>query len=119
MNRFANHSKHRFLYVRQVISFVFLAGFVIFFISGINTVDDSTADEQAKSLETAVRRCVTQCYAVEGAYPPSLAYLEEHYGLTYDSDRFYIDYTAVGSNMMPAITILRRSGSETGSIYMN
>lgn len=39
-------------------------------------------------------------------YPPSLKYLEEHYGLTYDRGRFLIDYQSVGANLMPEVTIL-------------
>ena len=109
MNRFSNYKKITLSQIWQILSFTFLIGFVIFFISGINTVDDSTASEQAKSLESAVRRSVAQCYAVEGTYPPSLDYLKDHYGLIYDADKFYIDYTAFGSNIMPDITILPRS----------
>ncbi len=119
MNRFTNHKRISLSQIWQIVSILFLTGFVLFFISGINTVDESTANEQAKSLESAVRRSVAQCYAVEGTYPPSLDYLKEHYGLIYDADRFYIDYTAIGSNIMPDITILPRSKSEIGFISIN
>jgi hypothetical protein len=53
---------------------------------------------------------------VEGTYPPSLEYLKEHYGLIYDEESYYIDYTAIGSNIMPDVTILPRSKSEIGFI---
>lgn len=119
MNRFTSHRKITPSQIWQLLSLAFMTGFVIFFISGINTIDDSTAGEQAKSLETAVRRSVAQCYAVEGTYPPSLDYLKEHYGLIYDASRFYVDYTAIGSNIMPDITILPRSKNEVGFISVN
>lgn len=119
MNRFSSHRKITLSQIWRLFSLAFMIGFVIFFISGINTVDDSTASEQAKSLEAAVRRSVAQCYAVEGTYPPSLDYLKEHYGLIYDADKFYIDYTAIGSNIMPDITILPRSKNEVGFISVN
>jgi hypothetical protein len=90
--------------------------FVVFFITGVSSVDTTTTQEQAKSLETAIRRSIAQCYAVEGTYPPSLDYLKEHYGLIYDTESYYIDYTAIGSNIMPDVTILPRSGSEIGFI---
>lgn len=111
MNRFNQTRKFSLSGIWQTFSTVFVVGFVIFFITGINTVDDTTSDEQAKSLETTVRRSVAQCYAVEGTYPPSLEYLEEHYGLIYDTNTFYIDYTAIGSNIMPDITILPKSNN--------
>lgn len=119
MNRFTSHRKLTLSQIWQLLSFAFMVAFIIFFISGINTVDESTASEQAKSLESAVRRSVAQCYAVEGTYPPSLDYLKEHYGLIYDTDKFYIDYTAIGSNIMPDITILPRSGNEIGFISID
>ena len=43
---------------------------------------------------------------MEGFYPPSLEYLEEHYGLTYDKERYRIDYQPVGSNLMPDMAVL-------------
>ena len=109
MNRFTRNRTISLSHIWQFISMFFVLGFLVFFIVGVNTVDDTTSSEQAKSLETAVRRSVAQCYAVEGTYPPSLEYLEEHYGLLYDTDSFYIDYTAIGSNIMPDITILPKT----------
>lgn len=109
MNRFTRNRTISLSHIWQFVSMFFVLGFLIFFIVGVNTVDDTTSNEQAKSLETAVRRSVAQCYAVEGTYPPNLEYLEEHYGLLYDTDSFYIDYTAIGSNIMPDITILPKT----------
>lgn len=114
MNRFTQGRTISLSRIWQFISMFFVIGFVIFFIAGIHTVDNTTSSEQAKSLETTVRRSVAQCYAVEGTYPPSLEYLQEHYGLVYDTDSFYIDYTAIGSNIMPDITILPKDDDSGG-----
>jgi ABC-type dipeptide/oligopeptide/nickel transport system permease component len=115
MNRFTqSRGRLTLSKVWQYLSLLFLIGFVIFFITGVTSVDNTTTEEQAKSLETAVRRSIAQCYAVEGTYPPSLDYLKEHYGLIYDTESYYIDYTAIGSNIMPDVTILPRSESEIG-----
>ena len=75
-------------------------------------MDSSTSQEQAKTLERAIRKSVIQCYAVEGSYPPSLEYLQEHYGIFYDSDSFYVDYISIGSNIMPDITIIEKDNTE-------
>lgn len=85
-----------------------LAGVVIMFLflRGIQSVSDTTAAKQQESLETALSRSIAQCYAVEGMYPPSLSYLREHYGLTYDEDKFFVDYQSIGSNLMPEVTVL-------------
>ena len=67
--------------------------------------------KQQESLETALARDITHCYAVEGFYPPSLSYMEEHYGLTYDKDLFFVDYQPIGSNIRPDVTVISRKGS--------
>ena len=107
MNRFESRGRLRKL---RFISLPLLAFILLFFLfmRGVSSVSDTTYEKQEESLHTAIERSVVQCYAVEGTYPPSLTYLEEHYGLTYDHDLFFIDYQAYGSNIFPDITILRK-----------
>ena len=57
-------------------------------------------------LAQAVERGIVNCYALEGSYPPDIAYLEEHYGLTYDKTQFYVDYRPIGSNLRPDFAVL-------------
>ncbi len=78
---------------------------------GLFSLQKSTVSKQQESLETALSRNITHCYAVEGFYPPSLSYLEEHYGLTYDKELFFVDYQPIGSNMRPNVTIILRKAS--------
>lgn len=106
MNRFRNHTTISLNLIWKLLSAILVLAFLYFFFQGIHTVDHTTSEEQAKSLEQAIRRSIVQCYAVEGTYPPSLDYLKEHYGIFYDSDLFYVDYTSIGSNIMPDITII-------------
>ena len=42
-----------------------------------------------------------------------LLYLEEHYGLTYDTEKYVVSYEATGSNLMPDVTVipLRKGGA--------
>ena len=49
-----------------------------------------------------------QCYSIEGAYPESLEYMEEHYGLTYDKDVFFVDYQPIAGNLYPDYTVIKR-----------
>lgn len=78
------------------------------FVFSIRHFGTYTADKQLESLENALHRDIIQCYAIEGIYPPSLSYLEEHYGLTYDETRFFIDYHRLAGNLYPDVTILER-----------
>lgn len=107
MNRFESNGRlSRFRWISlPALGFILL---FILFIQGVSSVSDTTYEKQEESLHTAIERSVVQCYAVEGTYPPSLSYLEEHYGLTYDHDLFFIDYQVYGSNIYPDITILRK-----------
>ncbi|MBU3876620.1 hypothetical protein HGO97_012480 [Faecalicatena sp. AGMB00832] len=81
---------------------------IVLFCQGIESLSSSSIRRQKESLENALNRNITYCYAVEGAYPESLDYLKEHYGLTYDEDRFFVDYKVIGSNILPDVTIIEK-----------
>ena len=98
----------RLLFLLPVLAFLIL---FVLFIQGVSSVSESTLSKQQESLETALERSISQCYAVEGSYPPSLEYLKQHYGLLYDEDSFLIDYEYYGSNLLPEVTVLRRTGA--------
>lgn len=83
----------------------FFAAVVAFFLYMLNNVTGSMESEQLKAMEQAVRRTAVHCYAVEGQYPPSLTYLEEHYGLQVDKTRFVVHYQPVAANLMPNISV--------------
>lgn len=109
-NRFERNTAFSFakcIALLPLLAFVLL---FIMFINGIHSVSDTALLKQQENLETALMRSISQCYAVEGAYPPNLDYIVEHYGLTYDDSLFYIDYQPIGSNIMPDVTILSKSG---------
>lgn len=86
---------------------LFAAVFCAFFL-GTASVSKKTDEEELLTLEQAVMRGITYCYAMEGSYPASLSYLKEHYGLFYDEEKYFIDYLPLGANIMPDVTIIRR-----------
>ncbi len=92
--------------LRLLLSVLLFALILILFSMGIRSLSADNDRRQRESLERALNRSITSCYAVEGSYPESLAYLEEHYGLTYDHDRFFVDYRIAGANLYPDVTIL-------------
>ncbi len=91
--------------VLSVCAFTLITGI---FYQGIESLSSSTQKRQKESLESALIRNITYCYAVEGSYPESLDYLKEHYGLTYDEDRFFVDYQVIGANILPDVTIIEK-----------
>lgn len=73
-----------------------------------------TLDQQsATSVKAAVLRSAMQCYAVEGVYPTDLTYLEEHYGLIVNHNRYIIVYEAFSSNLLPEVSVLAKGAQET------
>lgn len=67
-----------------------------------------SVEVQRSRLEDALHRAAAACYANEGAYPPDVDYLRQHYGIRYEQDRFAVIYQPVASNLMPDITVLER-----------
>lgn len=76
------------------------------FIAGVREVRTRTMESQQLILADAAKRACVQCYAIEGRYPPSAEYLEEHYGLSIDHERYHVFYSGWASNIMPDITIV-------------
>ena len=79
---------------------------IIVFLMGISFISSTSSKDQKQVLTDALNRDIIHCYAIEGYYPPSLSYIEDHYGLTYDDERYLIDYVPIGDNIMPSVTIV-------------
>ena len=103
--RFQMERKYR-PQLRLLLSVSVFTVILLCFYLGVQSLSADTDRRQRDSLEEALNRGITYCYAVEGAYPESLEYLTEHYGLTYDHDRFFVDYRVSGANLYPDVTIL-------------
>ena len=74
--------------------------------AGLSGIESRTDEEGFRILEEAIMRVTVQCYAIEGRYPPSIAYLEENYGLQIDRTRYTVFYNIFADNLLPDITIL-------------
>ena len=97
-----------------LLSGLLICGFLFFFLIGTREIASKTESEQLQALDQAIRRATIQCYAIEGRYPPSVEYLEEHYGLSIDREAYYVFYDGWASNIMPDITIFPASKEEEG-----
>ncbi|WP_458862168.1 hypothetical protein [Acidaminobacterium chupaoyuni] len=99
------YHKHRNIPKGLLFSFVL---FLVVLAAGVYTVDYAQKRSEAEWLantESAVKRAVVSCYAIEGIYPPDIEYLREHYGLVVDESRYVIHYEAFASNIMPEIDV--------------
>ena len=85
-----------------VLAVVVLLGFT----TALSNLTAGNSDQGREQLETALRRSAVACYAAEGIYPDDVAYLQEHYGIQIDEERYTVIYTVFASNLMPDITVL-------------
>ena len=84
-----------------------LAGVLLFSVA-VSRLDADREQQAVSRLEDSVRRTAVSCYASRGFYPPSVAYMEEQWGLQYDKEHYVIRYEAFASNLMPEITVLEK-----------
>lgn len=77
-------------------------------ITAVTNTASSTEQKELSALKTSVENGITMCYAVEGAYPESVEYLCENYGLIYDKSKFIVHYESFASNIRPTVRILER-----------
>lgn len=89
-----------------LISVVLFLGIVVYFFTALNNMSEGINSQQKEALHNAIDNAVVSCYAVEGCYPESVEYLEAHYGLIYDHDKFYVEYSSFGANVRPAVNVV-------------
>ena len=105
-NRFQTDSTRPHL-LRRVFSSIAVTGCgIALLLAGTNSVLATSSQSQAESLKNAILRSAVSCYAFEGAYPESLSYLKEHYGVTWNENKYVVDYEIIGANLMPSVTVI-------------
>ena len=105
MNRFQKNPA-RFRGWSAALPAVFFLAMLGLFLLGLNSLDRTTARQEAEGLKNSILQSAVHCYAMEGFYPDSLGYLQEHYGLQYDPDRYVVAYEVIGSNLMPDVSVI-------------
>lgn len=90
---------------------VLLCGAFLFAITF--TSRDTLAKEQT-TLTQALKNSAVYHYSLTGSYPESLSQLLEEYHITYDKQKFVIEYVPNGSNLFPMISVLPINGRKGG-----
>lgn len=93
------------------VSLILLA-VLAFVLTAVANLEQGKQAQDIRQLEQVLSRTAVACYAVEGAYPPNVAYMQEHYGLTYDETRYQVHYELFASNFMPEITVMEKRHGE-------
>lgn len=110
MNRFQPKRNYIQVIRKAVLPITGIVLMLGLFYYSLSSVSEVTTEEQKKSLEDALTRCIVHCYSVDGAYPESLSYLEKHYTIHYDKEKFFVDYQPIGKNIMPDVTVVPLEG---------
>ncbi|MBR0469502.1 MAG: hypothetical protein IJJ16_07315 [Mogibacterium sp.] len=95
--------RYRRLIVTIVICAVILIAAV--FAWAHRAVADSM-EEQVEAIRDTVSRRALQCYVIEGAYPESLDYLVENYGLAVNTEDYKIVYIPYAENIPPEVKVI-------------
>ena len=74
----------------------------------VTYLDNTEHAEQTEMVYNAVKKAALTCYAVEGAYPSRVDYLEENYGLSYDHELYLVSNNAFASNLFPDVRVIEQ-----------
>ena len=103
--------KKKFSGILSLLPFLLMIVGIIFI---VEYVDNKTSAESVQVIEANIRKAAISCYAIEGAYPQTVEYLEETYGLQINHDKYVVEYDIIGANVMPWVAVV-----EKGSYYFD
>jgi siderophore synthetase component len=78
----------------------------------LSGAQQTSAEEALKAVQENVRRALLSCYAYEGFYPDSIDYLEEHYKLVINKDKYFVHYRIIANNLFPEVIVVEM-GAQT------
>lgn len=105
MNRFQKN-KGRLPFTGLLLPVLLFCVMLLLLLGGLSSLSSAADREEAARLQDTVLQDAVQCYALEGFYPEDLEYLKEHYGLTYDPEKYVVSYEVIGSNLMPDVAVI-------------
>ena len=109
MKRVAGNLIHKGKTLVQVLwmpCLILLVAWVLLY--GTGNVEERQNAESLKQVEDAVQKAVLSCYSIEGSYPATAEYIEEHYGLQIDHEKYHVFYEIFADNLMPEITVVEK-----------
>lgn len=109
MRNIWHSSKKRFGYFELLLTSIIFIALLVWINIGFNSVRISSSAKQLNETQASIEKAVVLCYSIEGAFPPSIDYLKENYGLFVDEKNYIINYNVFASNIMPDITVLMRN----------
>ncbi len=75
------------------------------FIYGFDSMNQSQSQEDEQRVNESIKKGILECYAVEGKYPKSFAYLSKHYGIYVNEEKYMVHYEYQGANLYPSYMV--------------
>ena len=97
---------------KDIAAIVIFVALIAAFVLLVNSITVKGGNQELEMVRDAVKNSALTCYAVEGMYPAELDYLQEHYNLSYNEERYKVYYEAFASNIMPYIKVVERGAQE-------
>ena len=107
MKRFS--LKNAFVYIIPILIF---GAMLVWFIIAVSNTDESANRRELAAVKSTIENGITMCYAIEGAYPESVEYLSENYGLNYDEDKYIVRYDRFADNIRPTVSVIERQAAK-------
>lgn len=79
---------------------------IIYGFMGMDSFWRQSDTQYTDSIKQAILRTSALGYALEGSYPPDLAYMESNYGLILDHKKYSYVYEVFASNIRPEVEVL-------------
>jgi len=93
--------------MRFLLPLLLAAAVLSIFIYGFRNTSQEAGDKEKEVLENAINNAIINCYAIEGAYPESIEYLENHYGIIINKKKFEVCYVPqFAANLRPEIRVI-------------
>ncbi len=91
--------------ISHIILYPFMLFLIIMMVHNASSMAEKNENLSKEAAYGIIEKSVMQCYASEGSYPANLEYLQEHYGLILDEEKYIYEYNIFASNVMPEIII--------------
>lgn len=100
--------KLNFRALPAALGIVLFAVMILWLVIALENASRASDEERLAQVKQSVENGITLCYAAEGAYPDSLEYLTQSYGVVFDESRYLVHYERFASNVRPTVTVIQR-----------
>ena len=97
---------------KEIGAILVFAALILAFVLLVNGITSKGSKREKDIVTDAVRNAALTCYAVEGMYPDDIGYLREHYNLSFNEDKYVVEYETFASNVLPRILVVERGNTD-------